>query len=132
MQRATGRKEASLAGGSSPDILNMYSLVEADVKGVHESSFHTKAISVGIRDATYVLDGLLYQESDLRIDEHYTDTAGFTDHVFGLVHLLGFRFAPRIRGLEDKRLFIPNDHKDYQALSSMIGGVINTKHIGSH
>ncbi|HBO4950169.1 TPA: Tn3 family transposase, partial [Pseudomonas aeruginosa] len=25
---------------------------------------------------TYVLDGLLYHESDLRIEEHYTDTAG--------------------------------------------------------
>ncbi|WP_375338236.1 Tn3 family transposase [Escherichia coli] len=33
------------------------------------------------RDSTYVLDGLLYHESDLRIEEHYTDTAGFTDSV---------------------------------------------------
>ncbi|MGK4301569.1 Tn3 family transposase, partial [Klebsiella pneumoniae] len=24
-----------------------------------------------------MLDGLLYHESDLRIEEHYTDTAGF-------------------------------------------------------
>ncbi|MDD8102345.1 Tn3 family transposase, partial [Escherichia coli] len=42
---------------------------------------------VGVRDSTYVLDGLLYHESDLRIEEHYTDTAGFTDHVFALMHL---------------------------------------------
>ncbi|MDD8534588.1 Tn3 family transposase, partial [Escherichia coli] len=42
-----------------------------------------------VRDSTYVLDGLLYHESDLRIEEHYTDTAGFTDHVFALMHLLG-------------------------------------------
>jgi hypothetical protein len=48
-----------------------------------------------VRDATHVLDGLLYHESDLCIEEHYTDTAGFTDHVFALCHLLGFRFAPR-------------------------------------
>jgi hypothetical protein len=54
-----------------------------------------------------VLDGLLYHESDLRIEEHDTDTAGFTDHVFALMHLLGFRFAPRIRDLADKRLFVP-------------------------
>lgn len=33
------------------------------------------------------------------IEEHCTDTAGFTDHVFALLHLLGFRFAPRIRDL---------------------------------
>ena len=56
-------------------------------------------VNVGVRDSTYVLDGLLYHESDLRIEEHYTDTAGFTDHVFALMHLLGFRFAPRIRDL---------------------------------
>jgi TnpA family transposase len=33
-------------------------------------------VNVGVRDSTYVLDGLLYHESDLRIEEHYTDTAG--------------------------------------------------------
>lgn len=64
-------------------------------------------INVGVRDSTYVLDGLLYHESDLRIEEHYTDTAGFTDHVFALMHLLGFRFAPRICDLGDTKLFIP-------------------------
>jgi hypothetical protein len=32
--------------------------------------FHTKVINVRIRDATYLLDGLLYHESDLRIEEH--------------------------------------------------------------
>lgn len=42
--------------------------------------FHTKAINATVCDATHVLDGLLYHESDLRIEEHYTDTAGFTDH----------------------------------------------------
>ncbi|MEF6008570.1 Tn3 family transposase, partial [Escherichia coli] len=56
----------------------------------------------------YVLDGLLYHESDLRIEEHYTDTAGFTDHVFALMHLLGFRFAP------------------------LIGGTLNIKHVRAH
>ncbi|EFB5281046.1 Tn3 family transposase, partial [Escherichia coli] len=36
--------------------------------------FSAKVVNVGIRDSTYVLDGLLYHESDLRIEEHYTDT----------------------------------------------------------
>ena len=75
--------------------------------------FHTKVINATVRDATHVLDGLLYHESDLQIEEHYTDTAGFTDHVFGLMHLLGFRFAPRIRDLADKRLYIHGDAKQY-------------------
>jgi Tn3 transposase DDE domain len=50
---------------------------------------------------------LLYHESDLCIEEHYTDTAGFTDHVFAMMHLLGFRFAPRIRDLKDTKLYVP-------------------------
>ena len=31
-----------------------------------------KVINATVRDATHVLDGLLYHESDLRIEEHYT------------------------------------------------------------
>jgi len=101
------------------------------------SPFHTKVINATVRDATHVLDGLLYHESDLRIEEHYTDTAGFTDHVFGLMHLLGFRFAPRIRDLADKRLFTQGDEKkgesrSYPTLAPMIGGTINVGHIRAH
>jgi len=75
---------------------------------------------------------LLYHESDLRIEEHYTDTAGFTDHVFALMHLLDFRFAPRIRDLADKRLFVPGKTADYPALATLMGGTINIKQIRAH
>ncbi|MER3692465.1 transposase, partial [Klebsiella pneumoniae] len=81
---------------------------------------------------TYVLDGLLYHESDLRIEEHYTDTAGFTDHVFALMHLLGFRFAPRIRDLGDTKLYIPKGDATYEAFKPMIGGTLNIKHVRAH
>ena len=49
------------------------------------SPFSTKVVNVGVRDSTYVLDGLRHHESDLRIEEHYTDTAGLTEHVFALI-----------------------------------------------
>jgi TnpA family transposase len=94
--------------------------------------FSTRVVNVGVRDSTYVLDGLLYHESDLRIEEHYTDTAGFTDHVFALMHLLGFRFAPRIRDLGDTKLYIPSREQDYPALKAMIGGTLNIKHLRAH
>ena len=94
--------------------------------------FHTKVVNVGVRDSTYVLDGLLYHESDLRIEEHYTDTAGFTDHVFALMHLLGFRFAPRIRDLGDTKLYLPKGDATYDALKPMIGGTLNIKAIRAH
>jgi TnpA family transposase len=94
--------------------------------------FSTRVVNVGIRDSTYVLDGLLYHESDLRIEEHYTDTAGFTDHVFALMHLLGFRFAPRIRDLKDTKLYVPKNKQDYSALQAMNGGTLNLKQIRDH
>ncbi len=93
--------------------------------------FHSKVVNVGVRDSTYVLDGLLYHESDIRIVEHYTDTNGFTDHVFGLMHLLGFRFAPRIRDLADTRLYTPNRSGNEQ-LQTLIGGTLNLKHLRAH
>lgn len=96
------------------------------------SPFSAKVVNVGVRDSTYVLDGLLYHEADLRIEEHYTDTNGFTDHVFGLMHLLGFRFAPRIRDLGETRLYIPASNTAYGALNPLIGGTLNTKAIRTH
>src|ERR1700756_225810 len=56
-----------------------------------------------------------YHESDLKIEEHYTDSAGFTDHVFALGHLLGFRFAPRIRDLADRGIYVPEKGNTYPA-----------------
>ena len=89
-------------------------------------------VNVGVCDSTYVLDGLLYHESDLRIEEHYTDTAGFTDHVFALMHLLGFHFAPRIRDLGDTKLYILRGNATYEALKLMLGGTLNIKHVRAH
>lgn len=68
------------------------------------SSYYTKIIHTNSRDAIHVLDGLLHHETDLTIEEHYTDT-GYTDQIFGLTHLLSFKFAPRIRDLSDAKLF---------------------------
>ena len=48
------------------------------------------------------------------------------------MHLLGFRFAPRIRDLGDTKLYIPGKPSDYPALAAMIGGTINERHIRNH
>jgi hypothetical protein len=76
--------------------------------------------------------GLLYHESDLRIEEHYTDTAGFTDHVFALMHLLGFRFVPRLRDLGETKLYVPKQSPAYSVLKPMIGGTLQIKSIRAH
>jgi TnpA family transposase len=86
-------------------------------------------INSTVRDALHVLDGLLGHDTDLRIREHYTDTAGFTDQVFGTCHMLGFRFAPRIRDLGDHKIYPIAKPANYPALESLIGGTVNTKRI---
>lgn len=91
--------------------------------------FHNKVIAANAGEAAHVIDGLLDHESQLDIKEHATDTAGAVDHVFGLCHLLGFRFAPRIRDLSERRLYALTPATEYAALNQLIGGAINVKAI---
>ena len=91
------------------------------------SSYYTKIIHTNSRDATHVLDGLLNNDTDLNIEEHYTDTAGYTDQIFALTHILGFRFAPRIRDISDIKLFTMNNANQYKNLENLLKGKINEK-----
>jgi Tn3 transposase DDE domain len=102
--RAGGRGEV---GG----LVNLHYGQEPGVKFYTHFSdqfgpYHTKVIAATANEAPHVLDGLLYHQSSLVINEHYTDTGGFSDHVFAMCRLLGFRFAPRIRDLKEKRLYL--------------------------
>ena len=113
--------QVNMRYGSDPGI-NSYTHISDQY-----APYHIKAITSTIRDATHVLDGLLYHETELCIEEHYTDTNGFTDHIFALCPPFGFRFAPRIRDLKDKNLYLPDDPKNYPALASFLGEKINQK-----
>lgn len=72
---------------------------------------------------------MLGHETGLNIKQHSTDTAGYTDLVFGLTHLLGFRFAPRIRDLSDLKLYTITKPSDYPKLEDVLQGRINIKKI---
>lgn len=97
------------------------------------ASFYSKVIHTNTRDAVHVLDGLLLHETELTIQEHYTDTAGYTDQVFGMMFLLGFRFAPRIRDISDAKLFqVMGEVEAYPAFSDIIRGQINIESIRTH
>ena len=69
------------------------------------SLYGGKAIAATVRDATYVLDEILANETELPILEHTTDTSGYTEIVFALFDLLGLTFAPRIKDLADQQLY---------------------------
>ena len=75
------------------------------------SQYGGKAIPSTVRDATYVLDEILANETDLPVLEHSSDTSGYTEIVFALFDLLGLTFTPRIRDLQDLQLYRTDDLK---------------------
>jgi len=77
------------------------------------SVFSTKVISCSPREALYVLDGLLENNTILKPQKHTTDTHGYTEIVFALCYLLGFEFMPRIRDLKDQQLYRIDKTFDY-------------------
>lgn len=89
------------------------------------SQYGAKVIPSTIRDATYVLDAILDNETDLDIVEHTTDTAGYTELIFALFGLLGLTFSPRIRDLADQQLYRPPDF-DMSALPRLRPHLSNT------
>ena len=67
--------------------------------------FYSRPIECTDRDAPFVLDGVLYHESDLDLEEHYTDTHGYTEINFAAFGMVGMRFCPRIRSLHRQRIY---------------------------
>jgi TnpA family transposase len=90
------------------------------------AQYGTKVISSTVRDATYVLDAILDNETDLTILEHTTDTAGYTDLVFCLFDVLGMQFSPRLRDIGDRQLYrLKTDATIYPRLDPRLTGRID-------
>ena len=96
--------------------------------------FHTKVIAATAGEAPHVLDGLLYHQSGLAIEEQAVDTGGVSDHVFGLMPFFGYGFAPRIRDLKDRRLHLPPDLTLDPLLDPMVDAAhpVDVAHIARH
>jgi len=94
--------------------------------------YSIKVMSATSHEAPYVLDGLLHHGTLLKIDTHYTDTGGATDHVFILCALLGFRFCPRLRDLPERKLACIAPASTYPDLQPLLGQRIKTELIREH
>jgi TnpA family transposase len=89
------------------------------------SVFSTQVISCTPREALYVLDGLLENDTILRHREHYTDTHGSTEQLFGICYLLGFSFMPRLKDLADQQLYTLDKRSETGNLKSIFRQSIN-------
>ena len=95
------------------------------------SQYGSKPVIITARDATYVLDAILGNETELAIREHTTDTAGATEIIFALFDLLGLRFTPRLRDIGSRRLYRSGtiDLQNYPRLQPYIKGRINRQRV---
>jgi TnpA family transposase len=84
------------------------------------SVFSTKVISCSPRETLYVIDGLLENNTILKIRAHTTDTHGYTEIVFALCYLLGYYFMPRIRDLKDQQLYRVEKNVNYGILTPLL------------
>ena len=124
--RAAKRSDVNLHYGSEPGT-KFYSGL-SDQYGY----FSIVPISPTESEAAYVLDGLFDQDTVLDVQEHFTDTGGASDQIFGLFALIGKRFAPRLRNLKDRKFHTFEKGDAYPALSNHIGAPINTTLILEH
>ncbi|MEO7195630.1 MAG: Tn3 family transposase [Pseudonocardiaceae bacterium] len=58
-----------------------------------------------VRDSLFILDTLLNLDGGVKPEMIATDHASYSDAVFGLFKMLGYRFAPRFRDLPDQRFW---------------------------
>lgn len=79
------------------------------------------------RDSLYLLAVVLEQETELQPTEIMTDTAGYTDTIFGIFHLLGLQFSPRIADIGGARFWRVDGKADYGILDELAANRINIK-----
>lgn len=80
-----------------------------------------------LRDSLYLLAVVLEQQTELQPTEIMTDTGAYTDVVFGLFWLLGYRFCPRIADIGGARYWRIDSSADYGLLNGIASHRISTK-----
>jgi TnpA family transposase len=83
------------------------------------TGFHGLVVPGTLRDSLVVLVGLLEQKTGLQPRELMTDTAGYSDIVFGLFWLLGYQFSPRLADVGTARFWRLNSDANYGVLNDL-------------
>lgn len=91
------------------------------------TGFHGIVIPGTLRDSLYILDGLLEHQTSLQPTELITDTAGYSDVVFGLFWLLGYQFSPRLADIGSRRFWRIDPNADYGPLNNISRHRIKTQ-----
>ena len=83
-------------------------------------------------ESAYLLDGLMEQQTPLQPQQLITDTAGYSDLMFGLFWLLGFQFSPRLADLGDTRLWRLDREVHYGVLNGVARHMLHRDWLTQH
>jgi TnpA family transposase len=92
----------------------------------------SRFIACGTYEATYILDALLQNLSDLQPRRVHADTHGQSAAVFGLAYLLGIELMPRIRRWQSLTLYRSDSATRYSRIDSLFSGTVNWTLIHEH
>jgi TnpA family transposase len=79
-----------------------------------------------LRDSLVLLAVVLDQETELTPTQIMTDTGAYSDVVFGLFRLLGYRFSPRLADIGGTRFWRIDPNADYGAFNALARQRVNT------
>ncbi len=91
-----------------------------------------KVVAGTPRDSLYVLDVLYDRDGGKRPEMIVTDTASYSDIVFGLLTLAGFAYAPQLADLPDQKMWRIDRAADYGAFQDAARGRIDLARIERH
>jgi TnpA family transposase len=77
-----------------------------------------------LREATFVLDGLMEHNTELDPRTVYTDTHGYTEVVMATAGLLGKSLAPRIARMHEQTLYKLDRSRRYAHLDPILDGTV--------
>ena len=96
------------------------------------TQLHGQVISGTVRDSLFILANLLEQVTSLQPTEIMSDTGAYSDVIFGLFYLLGFKFSPRLKDLKHARYWRVNARATYAEFNEVSQNRINTVRIADY
>ena len=85
-----------------------------------------------LRDSLVLLAVVLEQQTELQPTRIMTDTGAYSDVVFGLFRLLGYRFSPRLADIGGSRFWRVDAQADYGELDALARQRVNLDRITPH
>ncbi|TXI31760.1 MAG: Tn3 family transposase [Aquipseudomonas alcaligenes] len=85
-----------------------------------------------LRDSLVLLAVVLEQQTELQPTRIMTDTGAYSDVVFGLFRLLGYRFSPRLADIGGTRFWRVDPQADYGRLNALARQRVNPDRIIPH